>query len=267
MKKFVAAFIKFSAWAVPVAVLGVFAYMMINNTKPREVKDCVVTINVIAERKAANGRSVRITQKALDEALRQSAYIARQEAQQEYDKSFSTLLTILTIFGIAWPLVVAFIQYRLSKKELNKIKYATKKVKKIEQQTKEINSAVAISYEASAALFLRAYNSSNSQAAKASNVAGFIISFDNCMNYFVKGKDKAEIIGITRTCLKTLDSIDRQVINAAKAIVAKSATPDERFVSGKEIKEIFGAENIELYKKYRAFFIELFPWKFRGDGE
>ena len=108
------------------AVFAWFAHNLINNTKPQKVKDCVVTINVTAEPKAANGRSVRITQKALEDALQQSAYAARQEAQNEYDKNFSTLLTILTIFGIAWPLVVAFAQYKFNERELDKIQVAEK---------------------------------------------------------------------------------------------------------------------------------------------
>ena len=146
MKKFVAALIKLSAWAVPVAVLCVFAYMMVNNTKPREIKDCVVTINVTAEQKAANGRSVRITKTALEDALRQSAYAARQEAQNEYDKNFSTLLTILTIFGIAWPLIVAFAQYKFNEKQLDKIQHAETaaqdSVTKANEALKNANNAI-----------------------------------------------------------------------------------------------------------------------------
>ena len=61
-------------------LLAIFVYKLIENTKPREVKDCVVTINVTAEQKATNGHSIRITQKALEDALRRSAYVARREA-------------------------------------------------------------------------------------------------------------------------------------------------------------------------------------------
>ena len=111
---------------VVLALLAILAYKLIDNSKPREVKDCVVTINVTAEQKAANGRSVRITRTALEDALRQSAYAARQEAQNEYDKNFSILLTILTIFGIAWPLIVALAQYKFNERELDKIQAARK---------------------------------------------------------------------------------------------------------------------------------------------
>ena len=103
-----------------------FACKLIDNIKPQKIKDSVVTINVTAEQKAANGRSVRITQKAFEAALRQTAYLARQEAQQEYDRNFAILLSLLTIFGIAWPLIVAFVQYKFNERELDKIQVAEK---------------------------------------------------------------------------------------------------------------------------------------------
>jgi len=154
MKKFVVAFIKLSAWAIPVAVLCAFAYMMVNNTKPREVKDCVVTINVVeAKSNKATDDEVQISKRALENTLQQSAYAARQEAQNEYDRNFSTLLTILTIFGIAWPLIVAFAQYKFNKSELKKIQRAERKAadslseaeaarKEIKETDKSINDLV-----------------------------------------------------------------------------------------------------------------------------
>ena len=107
--------------AILLVVLFVaFASMLVYNTWSKEVKESVITINVTAEQQAANGRSIRITQK--------SAYVARKEAQNEYDKSFSTLLTVLTIFGIAWPLMVAFVQYKFNERELAKIQKTDEKV-------------------------------------------------------------------------------------------------------------------------------------------
>lgn len=251
---------------VALALLAILAYKLIDNSKPREVKDCAITINVTAEQKAANGRSVRITKEALEDALRQSAYAARQEAQNEYDKNFSTLLTILTLFGVAWPLVVAFIQHKLNEKEIDKIEYANKKIKDIEEQTKEINSAVATSYDASGVLFLHIHDNSNDNRTKVSAVAGFIIAFDHKLNYSV-GEEQLEIVNMINNFFVALNRVDPQVVILAKAAIKKSATPDDRFVYGKEIKEILGTKNLALYRKYREFFIELYPWKFRGDGE
>ncbi|MBQ9776013.1 MAG: hypothetical protein IJW17_08260 [Lentisphaeria bacterium] len=44
-----------------------------------------------------------------------------------YNEKFTILLTILTIFGIAWPLVVAMLQLRFNEGELKKIKEAEEK--------------------------------------------------------------------------------------------------------------------------------------------
>ena len=108
-------------------LLAILAYKLIDNSKPREVKDCAITINVVeAKSNKAGSDEVQISQSALENILRQSAYAARQEAQNEYDKNFSTLLTILTIFGIAWPLIVALAQYRFNERELDKIQKARK---------------------------------------------------------------------------------------------------------------------------------------------
>lgn len=126
MKKFVAAFIKFSAWGVPVAILAVFAFMLVRNTWPQKVKDSVISINVVEAKGKTTGDEVQISKSALEDTLQKSAYAARREAQNEYDKNFSTLLTILTIFGIAWPLVVALAQYKFNERELDKIQAARK---------------------------------------------------------------------------------------------------------------------------------------------
>ena len=124
MKKLITAVIKFTAWGVPVAILAVFAFMLIRNTWPQKVKDSVITINVVEAKGKTTGDEVQISKSALKDSLQQSAYAARREAQNEYDRNFSTLLTILTIFGIAWPLIVAFAQYKFNEKQLDKIQHA-----------------------------------------------------------------------------------------------------------------------------------------------
>ena len=69
-------------------------------------------------------RRVVITEDAFKETMQKVAYTARLEAQNEYDKNFTTLLTILTIFGIAWPVIIALLQFKFNENELNKIKQA-----------------------------------------------------------------------------------------------------------------------------------------------
>lgn len=62
-----------------------------------------------------------ISKEDLDKALTTVAYTARKEAQSEYKDNFSILLTILTIFGIAWPVIVGLLNFKFNEKELDKI--------------------------------------------------------------------------------------------------------------------------------------------------
>ena len=162
--------INFAAWAIPVLLLAWFAYTLIQNTKTQlqeKSQEIQITVNfnnkpvegtetvettrqvpvtcpfsgetktsevktVVKTTKAEpSERRVVITEDAFKETMQQVAYTARQEAQNEYDKNFTTLLTILTIFGIAWPLVIAYLQYRINKSDLRKIRKALKQSKKI----------------------------------------------------------------------------------------------------------------------------------------
>ena len=159
MKKF----ITFAAWVIPVALLAWFAYTLIQNTKPQpqdKTQEICITVNfnnkpvegtetvettrqvpitcpfsgemktsevktvVKTTKSEPSERRVVITEDAFKETMQQVAYTARQEAQNEYDKNFTTLLTILTIFGIAWPVIIAMLQFKFNESELNKIKQA-----------------------------------------------------------------------------------------------------------------------------------------------
>ena len=159
MKKFII----FAAWAIPVALLAWFAYTLMQNTKPQpqdKTQEICITVNfnnkpvegtetvettqqvpavcpfngetktsevktvVKTTKSGPSERRVVITEDAFKETMQQVAYSSRQEAQNEYDKSFSTLLTILTIFGIAWPVIIAMLQFKFNESELNKIKQA-----------------------------------------------------------------------------------------------------------------------------------------------
>lgn len=105
-------------------------------TKTSEVK------TVVKKTKSEpSERKVVVTEDAFKETMQQVAYTARQEAQNEYDKNFATLLTILTIFGIAWPVIIALLQFKFNESELNQIKqaqnYAQKAIQKAIQKAKE----------------------------------------------------------------------------------------------------------------------------------
>ena len=157
MKKF----ITFAAWVIPVALLAWFAYTLIQNTKSQpQDKTQEICVNVSFNNKPVEGtetvettrqvpavcpfsgemktsevktvvkttkaepseRRVVITEDAFKETMQQVAYTARQEAQNEYDKNFATLLTILTIFGIAWPVIIALLQFKFNESDLKEIK-------------------------------------------------------------------------------------------------------------------------------------------------
>ena len=90
-------------------------------TKTSEVKTVVKTTKA-----EPSERRVVITEDTFKETMQQVAYTAHQQAKSEYDKNFTTLLTILTIFGIAWPVIIALLQFKFNENELNKIKKARK---------------------------------------------------------------------------------------------------------------------------------------------
>lgn len=161
--KLIKSILIFAAWAIPVALLAWFAYTLIQHTKPQvqdktqeiritvnfnnkpaegtetvettrqvpvtcpftgEVKTSEVKSVVKTTKNESSEQKVVITEDAFKETMQQVAYTARQEAQNEYDKNFTTLLTILTIFGIAWPIIIALLQFKFNENELNKIKQA-----------------------------------------------------------------------------------------------------------------------------------------------
>lgn len=86
----------------------------------------VVTANETSSttKKSKLPESYVISKENMDKALTAVAYAARTEAQNEYKNNFSILLTILTIFGIAWPVIIALLQFKFNKDELKKIKKA-----------------------------------------------------------------------------------------------------------------------------------------------
>ena len=155
--------INFAAWVIPVLLLVWFAYTLIQYTKPQgqdKTQEIRITVNfnnkpvggtetvettrqvpvacpfsgktktsevktvVKTTKSEPSERRVVITEDAFKKTMQQVAYTARQEAQSEYDKNLATLLTILAIFGIAWPAIIALLQFKFIESELDKIKQA-----------------------------------------------------------------------------------------------------------------------------------------------
>jgi len=91
-----------------------------------------------------------ISEKDLDTLLKSVAFAARKEAVDEYKSNFSVLLTILTIFGIAWPVIVGLLNFKFNERELDKITNAldslSDTIKEIKCFQKETYISVAKSY-------------------------------------------------------------------------------------------------------------------------
>ena len=181
-------------------------------------------------------------------------------------------MTILTIFGIAWPIIIQMLQFKFNEKELKSFeegieeaKVSTEKI--VDRKINEMSFATAMGQEASMILFVNAYKNTDSIEDKQQAVVGAIVSFDLNFNFKVKHREKNESIKLLKYILDFLNKIPQEIKESVKTSIRRNSKPLDAFVSGKEIKELLGEENIELYRQYRAFFIDLYPWKFNGDGE
>ena len=125
------------------AFISFSGIIIVKNFPSRE--QSVTEINVCLELPIAKDKENLIPNKAAIDALlentaKQSFYLARKEAQEEYDKNFTLLLTVLTIFGIAWPVMIALLQFRFSESELQKIQEANAKAEDSLANAKEANA-------------------------------------------------------------------------------------------------------------------------------
>ena len=62
-------------------------------------------------------------------------------ATAAYNEKFATLLTILTIFGVAWPVIVGLLQFKFNENELRKIEKAGEDAKKSLRQANAAKEA------------------------------------------------------------------------------------------------------------------------------
>ena len=144
-------------------------YTIACSTVFRSQYDNDIKITTIATGKTVVDNNITISKDDFDVAMQKVAYAARQEAQDEYDKNFSILLTILAIFGIAWPVIIGWLQTKSSEKELNKMDQTIKqaaetelKIKELKKEfeigTKNISGSFAISFEALASAHMSNVN-------------------------------------------------------------------------------------------------------------
>ena len=94
----------------------------------RVVTQSVTTTETSSTTKTSNlPESYVYSKEDMDKILTTVALTARKDALDEYKENFSILLAILAVFGIAWPAIVALLQFRFNEGELKKIKEAEEK--------------------------------------------------------------------------------------------------------------------------------------------
>ena len=118
-------------WILTGLLIGLIVWLLFtiaNNAifRPQYDNDIKITTSSAAGKTAANN-SITLSKDEFEVTMQKVAYAARQEAQNEYDKNFSILLTMLTIFGIAWPVVIAMLQFKFNEKELDEIQQSCQK--------------------------------------------------------------------------------------------------------------------------------------------
>lgn len=164
----------------------VFAGLLIYNTWPRETEKCLITINISEKKNKASGGEIQMSQKELENALLRSAYTARKDAQEEYDKNFSTLLFILTIFGIAWPVLVALIQYQFNEKKLDEISTAKANSESAMKENKNLRQEVYYTIAENYYLNAMFWGNKMAQARKDGDNSAELHSKKCCTKAFIK---------------------------------------------------------------------------------
>ena len=234
-----------------------------------EMKTSEVKTVVKKTKSEPSERRLVITEDAFKETMQQVAYTARKEAQNEYDKNFTTLLTILTIFGIAWPVIIALLQFRFNEKQINKIEEAQQQISDLSVLYIKINLDMASSFESIMTIALKDIAREKNDFAKAYSLYNYIVAFDNALSCKLAGKLSSKQVSVfVEQTFTFLDNIKNETwFSTTIDLLKQYKVKKKDFYSGKELKEYLGTTNIELYRKYRGFFIDLYPWKFDSDGE
>ena len=105
----------------------------------RVVRQSVTTTEASSTTKTSNfPESYVYSKEDMDKILTTVALTARKDALDEYKENFSILLAILAVFGIAWPAIVAILQFRFNEGEIKKIQNANDNVQNMQQQMEDI---------------------------------------------------------------------------------------------------------------------------------
>ena len=126
----------FSGWSILIiaALVVIIAGILLASTFKSNSYPTEIRLDVRVDGGGAVSEKAKANIKLeLSEAL--LAMEARAAAA--YNEKFATLLTILTIFGIAWPVIIALLQFKFNEKELEKIEKAQDKAEESLKQARE----------------------------------------------------------------------------------------------------------------------------------
>ena len=119
-----------------VVILGVFVYRTFCPVPQTEKRIYNLIIN---NKDAMSEKAKAEIQTHLAEALTN----VEERASRAYNEKFAAILAVLSVFGVAWPVIVGFLQFKSNEKELNKIETTSNQAKTASEQA--TNALVQIS--------------------------------------------------------------------------------------------------------------------------
>ena len=142
----------------------------------------------------------------LDNALKAISLASRQEAAEDYHKSLSILIAMLTVFGIIFPIIVALIQNRFNERDLDKIEKTAIKADKTTKQVINIKSK-AIKATNDATIAISNANNAITKATEAANQAkSSLVKAEKSLDESLKQKNT--ISHITQMLFDQFSGID-----------------------------------------------------------
>lgn len=187
-------------------------YPFSGETKVSEVKTVIKTT-----KPESSDRRVVITEDAFKETMQRVAYETRKEAQNEFDKNFSTLLTILTIFGIAWPAIIALLQFKINEKAQENAQKSLEQsegmVKSLIVFQKELYHLAAENYLLNACFWNRESQIGKQQNNLETEINGIrcsIRAYIKTIYYYAKAEEIKNANSYVRITIDLLDGLQRR---------------------------------------------------------
>lgn len=210
------------AWLFCILGFVIVAGFVVRTFRPPRLPERVVYEIKLDKVNNANGK---IDDAAIKKELAEALIAVEARAANEYNDKFITLLTVLTIFGIVWPLVVALVQYQINQGHINEIHDAICAAQKTENELnalkKRIISNNSINWQNIKAIFtLLAIETENPELACLYRVCAL-----NCLSYKLQlkesGKYSAKDLDDIQNALNRIkiDNIKENGIDGAEKIL------------------------------------------------